>query len=227
MSRILFLPALAISAALLGACDGVASRNDRPPAQPVRVAQAAAISTPVSERSQPFRWNETAREFEYEGQPLKAAKLWTFDDSTEGFVVAGGDARLTSGSGLSVVQSEPDPILRSPSGLNVNGSVNTLVLVRLTRAAPGKAWAADVHYTTASHGESASFVAKPIQGANPAVNETTVLVYDMAHLKKGGPDWTQSIIDQVRFDFEDAPGGEFLVRQVAIARLPSSAVAMR
>lgn len=227
MSRILFLPALAISAALLGACDGVASRTDRPPAQPVRVAQATPSSVPASERSQPIRWNETAREFEYEGQPLKAAKLWTFDDSTEGFVVTGGDARLTQGSGLSVTQSDPDPILRSPSGLNVDGSVNTLVLVRLTRAAPGQEWSGAVHYTTVNHGESAAFMALPVQGEDPAVNETTVLVYDMAHLKKGGPDWTQSIIDQLRFDFEDAPGGEFLVRQVAIARLPSSAVAMR
>lgn len=227
MSRVLVLPALAISLALLGGCDGVASRNDRPPAQPVRVAQAVSASPPSAERAQSVRWNETAREFEFEGQPLKAAKLWTFDDSTEGFVVTGGDARLTSGSGLSVVQSEPDPILRSPSGLNVDGSANTLVLVRLTRAAPGQEWAADVHYTTANHGESADYVAKPIQGVNPAVNETTVLVYDMAHLKKGGADWTQSIIDQLRFDFEDAPGGEFLVRQVAIVRLPSSAVAMR
>jgi len=223
MSRTLFLPILAIGATLLAACDGLAPAQDRPVVEPARVAPAAA----ASERSQSIRWNETAQQFELEGQPLRAAKLWTFDGSTDGFVVTGGEAGLTSGSGLSVVQDEADPILRSPSGLNVDGSVNTLVLVRLTRAAPGQAWSGAVHYTTLNHGESAAYMALPIQGADPAVNETTILVYDMANLKHGGADWTQSIIDQLRFDFEDSPGGEFLVRQVAIARRPQTAVAMR
>ena len=65
------------------------------------------------------------------------------------------------------------------------------------------------------------------QGEDPAVNETTILVYDMANLKKGGQDWIHSVIDQVRFDFEDQPGGEFLVRQVAIANNPDPAAIAR
>lgn len=227
MSRTLFLPILAIGAALLAACDGLESIQNTSAAEPAQVAPAANSAAAVSERVQSVRWNETAQRFELDGQPLRAAKLWTFDGSTEGFVMTGGAAGLTPGSGLSVVQSEPDPILRSPSGLNIDGSANTLVLVRLTRAAPGQLWKGDVHYTTAGHGESGDYVARPVQGADPAVNETTILVYDMANLKRGGADWTQSIIDQLRFDFEDAPGGEFLVRQVAVARRPQSAVAMR
>jgi hypothetical protein len=66
-------------------------------------------------------------------------------------------------------------------------------------------------------------MAAPVQGADPAVNETAILVYDMTHLKKGGADWTQSIIQQIRMDFEDQAGGEFLVRQVAIVRNPNPA----
>ena len=227
MGRILIAPALAISAALLGGCDDLAARNAQPPVEPARVAQQGLSAAPAMEHPQPIRWNETAETFEFEGQPLKAARLWTFDRSTEGFVVTGGSAGLTRGSGLSVVERAPDPILRTPSGLDLDGSTNTLVIVRLTRAAPGQAWAADVHYTTAEHGESAQYVAKPIQGTNPAVNETTVLVYDMSQLKRGGADWTRSVIDQVRFDFEDAPGGEFLIRQVAIAQKPPAGLPER
>nr|MEA2799634.1 hypothetical protein [Phenylobacterium sp.] len=39
----------------------------------------------------------------------------------------------------------------------------------------------------------------------------------------GGPDWTQSNIDQIRFDVEDKPGGAFVIRQVAIAENPDPA----
>ncbi|MFN3521885.1 MAG: hypothetical protein ACK4YQ_06525 [Phenylobacterium sp.] len=217
------LPALAAGVALLLAgCDSAGQRSADVAAEPARLAPDGP---PPAERVQPIRWNETEERFELNGQPLKAAKLWTFDDSTEGFVVAGGEAGLTSGSGLSVILQQPDPILRTPSGLNVDGSVNTLVLVRLTRAAPGDLWSGAVHYTTEGHGESADYIAMPIQGADPAVNETTILVYDMSKLKRGGDDWTRSVIDQIRFDFEDAPGGEFLVRQVAIARDPAAPAA--
>jgi hypothetical protein len=218
MIRTLWLPILAIGALTLAACEGPIRARSPASAEPAKVAPDGP---PPAERAQPVRWNETEERFELNGQPLRAAKLWTFDGSTDGFVVTGGEVALTNGSGLSVVQRDPDPILRSPSGLNVDGSVNTLVLVRLTRAATGQAWSGALHYTTEGHGESAGFMALPVQGADPAINETTILVYDMTRLKRGGEDWTQSVIDQLRFDLEDMPGGEFLVRQVAITNNPA------
>lgn len=223
MTGVRNLAILATLAALLASCDEPA-----PPRGPLAKAQAEAAAaraatTPAAERKQPIRWNETSAAFEFRGQPLKAAKLWTFDGATDGFVMTGGEAGLSEKSGLQVVETAPDPILRSPSGLNIDGSVNTLVIVRLTRAAEGQSWSGVVHYATANHGESAEFMAQPLLGSAPAINETVILVYDMARLKRGGADWTQSIINQLRFDFEDLPGGEFLVRQVAVAANPDPA----
>lgn len=210
------LAIMSVAAALLAACDQPAPPRHRP-----SPAAAAAPAPPPAEHAQAIRWNEIEQTFELHGEPLKAAKLWTFDGSTDGFVLSGGEAGLAPGSGLKVVEQAADPILRSPSGLNVDGAMHSLVLVRLTRAAAGEAWSGAMHYTTADHGESAAFMAAPVLGTNPAVNETTILVYDMTQLAQGGADWTQSIIDQLRFDFEDQPGGEFLVRQVAITNNPT------
>ena len=57
-------------------------------------------------------------------------------------------------------------------------------------------------------------------GADPGVNETVVLVYDMANPKRGGDDWTNSLIDQIRLDTDDAGGGAFTVHQVAVTENP-------
>lgn len=188
------------------------------------VAAPAKPEGPPTERKQPFRWNEAESRFEFKGQPLRTEKLWTFDGSTDGFTMTGGQASLAKGPGLWVTEQSTDPILRSPSDLKVDGSLNTLVLVRVTRATAGGAWSGAMHYVTAAHGESADFMALPVQGADPAVNETTILVYDMARLRVGGADWTQSVIQQIRLDLEDQAGGEFLIRQVAITRNPEGAV---
>lgn len=222
--RTIFLPIAALGALIVAACDEPAPYRGPPvPAALTPTAPPAKMLGPAIERAQPIRWNENEGRFELRGQPIRTAKLWTFDGSTDGFTMTGGEASLPKGPGLWVAEQSSDPILRSPSGLNVEGSVNTLVLVRVTRASAGGAWSGAMHYVTAAHGESAEFMALPVQGADPAVNETTILVYDMTRLKRGGADWTQSIIQQVRLDLEDQAGGEFLIRQVAIARNPDSA----
>lgn len=224
------LPPILLAALTLAACDEPAPYRG-PPQGSAAPAVLPAMALPAGAkavgaetvRPQPIRWNEAEQRFELNGAPLRAEKLWTFDGSTDGFTMTGGEATLAKGPGLWVANQSGDPILRTPSALNVDGSVNTLVLVRVTRATAGGAWSGDLHYVTAAHGESAEFVALPVSGANPAVNETTILVYDMSRLRKGGADWTQSLIQQVRLDFEDQAGGEFLVRQVAITRNPNPA----
>ena len=55
------------------------------------------------------------------------------------------------------------------------------------------------------------------------MGETTTLVYDMSRQAVGAPDWTQSTIDQIRFDVEDRPGGGFVIHQIAIAESPDPA----
>lgn len=182
---------------------------------------AAPANAPVVERPGPVHWNNATNGFELSGKPIKALKLWTFDGSTEGFTPVGSKVAPAQGSGLAVVIA--DPTLRSPKGLNVPGAQYPLVLVRLTRTQAGNPWDGALYYSTPNHGESINFFGKPLSGADPKVGETTILVYDMSRQAAGAPDWTQSIIDQVRFDLDDRPGGAFLIRQVAIAENPDPA----
>jgi hypothetical protein len=199
---------LAAAAALLASCH-------RP------VDQARGPVAPVSagpERPGPARWNVGSGAFEMNGQPLKTAKLWTFDGSTEGFTAV--DSKITPAAGQGIAITIADPIIRSPKGLNVPGGQYPLVLVRITRTAAGSAWDGALYYSTSAHPETINDLGKPLSGANPKVGETTTLVYDMSRQTVGAPDWTNSTIDQVRFDIEDKPGGAFVIHQVAIAANP-------
>jgi hypothetical protein len=201
--------ALAATAALLAACHR--------PTETAKTAPAAVAVGP--ERAGPVHWNAATGAFELAGAPLKTAKLWTFDGSTEGFTPVGSKITPTAGQGISVTIA--DPTIRSPKGLNVPGAKYSLVLVRLTRTAAGSAWDGALYYSTATHAEAIGYLGKPVSGADPAVGETTTLVYDMTRQATGAPDWTQSTIDQIRFDIEDKAGGAFVIRQIAIAENPN------
>lgn len=195
------------------------------PAPWARAAQAPQGAIPITNlRAQAVVWNESAGRFESAGKPLKAGRLWTFDGSTEGFVLSGGSALPAPGSGLALKNVEFDPVLRSPKGLGIDGERHSLVLVRLTRHTPGAAWDGNLFYATAAHGESPAFRSKPVEGAAPGVGETVVLVYDMARPRKGGDDWTTSMIDQIRLDTDDQAGGTFTVHQIAVVENPGAEV---
>lgn len=190
--------------------------------RPTETAKPApAPSAPAVERAGPVRWNSASGGFELNGAPLKTVKLWTFDGSTEGFTGVGSKITPAAGSGITV--NIVDPTIRSPKGLNVPGGQYPLVLVRLTRVTPGAGWDGALYYSTSAHPETIGYLGKPLSGADPKVGETTTLVYDMGRQAMGGPDWTQSTIDQIRFDLEDRPGAEFLIREVAIAETPAQA----
>jgi hypothetical protein len=131
-----------------------------------------------------------------------------------------GEVAPAEGSGLSVNELGLDSNLRTPRGLNVDGHTRSLVIVRATRVRPATPFDGSVYYTTAAHGESAAFHARPAAGKNPEVGETSTLVFDMHRLSKGDLDWRNAIIDQVRIDLDDGAGGAFIVRQVAIALDP-------
>ena len=173
-------------------------------------------SSATVERASPVTWNAAEGRFEAGGKPMKTARLWTFDGSTEGFTPVSSKVEPAAGSGLALTVA--DPTLRSPRGLNVPGGEYPLVLVRITRTAAGSGWDGALYYATANHGETIGYFGKPISGANPAVGETTTLIYDMSRQAAGGADWTQSVIDRIRLDIDDRPGGAFVIRQVAIAQ---------
>ena len=207
--------ALALAALVLplSACDQ--------PAPWARAAGAPVVAEVASTpRPQTIMWNEGKDAFEIAGKPLKAGRLWTFDGSTEGFVLTGGAALPGAPVGLEIQNERADPMLRSPTGLALDGRRFSLVLVRMTRTRPGAAWDGAIFYRTANHGESGEFQAKPVDGANPAVNETVVVVYDMSRLKNGGDDWQTSQIDQIRLDTDDQAGGGFVIHQIAVTENP-------
>jgi len=212
---------LAGAAAALAACDQPAPRTEQRAPIPVPIAAGSVAEPSVArERAGPVRWDAKAGVFEIGGKPLRAEKLWTFDGATDGFSMDNGEIAPAEDTGLSVAERGPDSALRTPIGLNVDGRLRTLVIVRLTRVRAGQVWDGSVHYVTRAHGETSDFLAKSLPAANPQVGETVTLVFDMAALRRGGDDWKRSIIDRVRIDLDDSPDGAFVVRQVAIAQDP-------
>jgi hypothetical protein len=199
---------LAAAAFLLVACNKPA---EAPPAP----------AAPAVEKTGPVGWNATTGGFELNGRPLKTAKLWTFDGSTDGFTGVRSKVTPAAGQGLAVTVA--DPSLRSPKGLGVPGGQFPMVIVRLTRTGAGEAWDGALYYATAAHPESASFLGKPMGNAQPGLNETVTLVYDMSRQANGAGDWLASTIDQIRLDIEDKPGGRFVIHQISIAENPEAA----
>lgn len=225
MKRALILVGVAV---VLAGCDKAAPRTPRvappppgvleaPPAPPPPAAVVAKPKAPPS----PIAWDRGLGAFAFKGQPLRAEKVWSFDGTTDGFVATGGEVQPGDAAGMTYRSVAEDPILRSPKGLNIDGHGRTLVIIRLTRVQAGGRWDGTVFYTTPRHGESAEYQAKPLFGGDPAVGATETIVFDMSRLKRGGADWTGSVIDQIRLDLDNDAGGEFLIRQVAIAEAPA------
>ncbi len=223
-------PILALLAAglALTACDEPRPRelrqNPRPqPAEAAGLPPAVLSAENAVERASPFAWDPAAQTFTWQGQPLRAGRVWTFDGSTDGFVMSGGELLPAETAGLRVAARAFDSAIRSPSGLELDGSRYNQVLVRLTRLRGAEHWDGALHYSTAAHGESAEFMTKPPVGADPKVNETVVLAYDLANPRRGGEDWTTSLIDRIRIDLDDSEGGEFLIHQIAVTEAPPAA----
>lgn len=190
---------------------------DRKPASPPATAGPAA----PFERREPIVWDETAGLFMYGGAPMTAGRLWRFDDGPQGFTAAGSTLTFSPLDGVHVANTAYDSLLRSPDGLALDGSRFNLVLVRLGRVSNGPPWDGSLMWSTDAHGEAGGFMTKPFMGAAPALNETVVLAYDMAHPRKGGDDWLKSVVRQVRIDTDDGAGGRFILRQIAIVQNPA------
>ena len=197
------------------------SACDQP--KPAPKAEAPAAKLRPARTPEPITWDAAQKAFVLDGKPLKAAALWTFETGTDGFQGAGSTLAARPGGGLDVTGDLFDSIVRLPKDLSIKGAESNVVLVRITRNADTERWDGSLFWTTAAHGEAAGFATKPIRGADPAVGETTIMVYDLAHPKKGGDDWTRSTISGVRLDLDDSAGGAFTIHQVAIVNLPGGA----
>lgn len=220
-------PCLVLVAAVLvlTACDR--PKGAPPPAQ---VPTQAPVAVPAAPRpirpAEPIVWDETSGRFTLDGMVLKTAQLWRFDGVTEGFSGGGVQLETVSGGGLRVTEQNPDPIVRSPQNLAIEGGRYNAVLVRLMREKASPKWDGSLFYATAAHGEANEFHTKPLRGANPVEGETTIMVYDMAHLKKGGEDWSSSIVTGLRLDLDDSAGGVFRIHQIAVVSLPPVATSL-
>lgn len=212
---------LATAACLIvAACD----KPKGAPAEPAAPAPVAEVARPAPVRpAESVKWDESNGRFTVDGTVLKTAHLWRFDGSTEGFSSAAAQIEPAKGGGLRVVEQAIDTIIRSPQNLAIEGGRYNGVLVRLTREKEADKWDGSLFFTTAAHGESAGFFGKPLRGADPVAGETTIMVYDMASLRKGGGDWTASTITALRLDLDDQPGGQFVIHQIAVVALPASA----
>ncbi len=203
---------------------------DRPKgAPPVKAAAepAAVVALPVatlpSRPPEPIQWDEASGRFTLDGMVLKTAQIWRFDAIVEGFSSAGARLEPAPDGGLQIIEETPDAVIRSPQNLAIEGKRYNAVLVRLQRIKPSEKWDGSIFYTTPAHGEAAEFHTKPLRGANPVQGETTIMVYDMANLKKGEGDWTASTISGLRLDLDDSAGGAFIIHQVAVVSLPTTA----
>jgi hypothetical protein len=208
------LLALSLGLLALAGCDNPAPSRLKPESIPMAARPAP---TPVV---LPIAWDPSSQSFAKDGKSLRMVKLWSFDGSTDGFVLTGGDALPMAGPGLKLTNKVRDPALRSPKGLSLDGSIGNLVIVRLTRTRTGGAWDGTLFYSTANHPEAAGFRAVAMVGGNPPLNQVTILAYDMTALAEGGNDWTSSLIDQIRLDTDDDVGGTFIVHQIAVVQKP-------
>ena len=212
--------------ATIAGCDNPRPRLVRLASEPSPVSAAQATPLRPSLAAVPetalgvIQWDAAKSLFVAKGQPLRAERLWTFDGTTDGFVVSNGVGIPSAKSGLEVSEADPDVIVRSPKGLQINGRTRSLVIVRLTRTQSGSAWDGALYYSTAAHGEDQRYYAKPISGRNPRLNETVIFAYDMHRLRAGADDWKMSVIDQLRMDLDDVAGGAFTIHQVAVANDP-------
>lgn len=182
-------------------------------------AEAAAAARRAPPPAAPLGVSWDGVTFRRAGQPLKAARTWSFADSTEGFTLSGGDMTLRPTGGLVLDITGPDSVLRSPSGLDLDGARYPLVIVRLTRTRAGGPWDGAMFYKTPAHGESEGYSARPAGLPTPRLDQPTILIYDMTHQDRPG-DWMTAAIDQIRLDNDDKPGGGFIIHQVALAERP-------
>lgn len=73
-----------------------------------------------------------------------------------------------------------------------------------------------LYYTTANHGETINFSGLPSDVTPLAQGERRKLIYDMANQARGGPDWIQSGITQIRFDLPRGPNAAYIVRSLKV-----------
>jgi hypothetical protein len=104
-----------------------------------------------------------------------------------------------------------DPLIRRT--VNFSGADYSKIVISILRTG-GSQWDGKVFYTTASHGESASFYK---QFAEPAWDGSyKTITIDMRSLTVGGTDWSSNTITGIRFDFGANINDDFRIDYIEI-----------
>jgi hypothetical protein len=133
----------------------------------------------------------------YTGVSTAAAPiLYNFTNTAESFTATG--ATITNGATyITVTSTSTDPQIRRT--VSFAGSQYPYIQINIFRTA-GKDWDGKIYYSTAGHGESASYYVQVAEPTWDGVNYKAITI-DMRTLTAGGSDWTNNTITNVRFDF--------------------------
>lgn len=142
------------------------------------------------------------------------AQNWVFANTDNSFTAT--QATITTAtSHIIFTETNTDPILLSPSGLTIDGSIYYIIEIDVKRITDrtGGSFDGRVLYTTGGHGFSASYY-KSFDDIS--LNERRTIRLDMSDLTAGGDDWITSTITQIRIDFDNATDGEFEIYSIKV-----------
>jgi len=159
------------------------------------------------------------------GAPVNftAAKLWSFDTDTQGWVMegygspSGGPNVFDVQMGtLRVFPNYADNVIKSPGSLGVNGAANPKVQVSVKRV-NGSTWEGGLRWITTTDSNWDDVKYKQV---NNTINSSgyTTLDWDMSTMTN----WTGGTISQIRLDLGVSLDDEFFVDWIAIGAAAAS-----
>lgn len=139
-----------------------------------------------------------------------------------------GTNLVTGDDALTILQTSTDSQQRSGT-ISVNGAINPVVYIDIERTVARSAgiWDGKIFYSTAGHGESASYYKQfpaEVFAQLEVVGNRFTFELDMAELTAGGNDWITNTITGIRLDFDQANNaGAFKLYSVRIGpRAPAT-----
>lgn len=158
-----------------------------------------------------------------EGQLLASTYSYSFQGTVLGFAAAGATFGVGADAGV-LTETLSDPMLRSPAGLTINGSVDRVIRLdveRLENRTSG-IWDGKIFYSTSgggAHGESGSYYQS---FSDIPLGQRVTVELDMSALTAGGTDWITHTVTQIRIDFDNGPGGVFKIYSVQVGHYASA-----
>lgn len=157
------------------------------------------------------------------GSASQEPLVWTWEAGTIGEWRMGGSSipeiywPESGGIGVKapLEPESPDLHVRSPT-LSIKGADYDRILVDLECIVPAKVNDLSIFYVTSGHAETADFRARPINNALMSAGDRVVFSYDMTKLLAGGTDWVDSEIQQIRFDFPQGAGSDFILHSIRL-----------